>query len=197
MKLSEEQRLGLMRWAHEKHIGPRPPDFRIGSINDPYLLRWFEVRLGREWLRMPADERRRIILDKQHGREQQAIGREFEDNVFVHQFWRSDDDRALHDHPWPWTTIILEGRYIEHLPADAEDPAGPTVQHLRSAGDMIVRHDASAPHRVELIDEPPVTTLFLTGPKEREWGFWCPQGWRHWRKFTANGDSGKIGRGCA
>jgi hypothetical protein len=36
----------------------------------------------------------------------------------------------------------------------------------------------------------------LTGPRIREWGFWCPQGWRHWRAFTSGRNGETIGRGC-
>src|SRR5690606_19189993 len=72
----------------------------------------------------------------------------------------------------------------------------------RSAGDVVCRR-ARAAHRVELISamdgsgSAPVITLFITGPRLREWGFWCPGGrWVHWRDFTAPGRSGEIGPGC-
>lgn len=42
----------------------------------------------------------------------------------------------------------------------------------------------------------PAWTLFITGPKIREWGFHCPNGWRHWREFVEETDHGNIGRGC-
>ena len=65
---------------------------------------------------------------------------------------------------------------------------------------IIVRHAATA-HRVELLPaatgsgEMPVWTIFLTGPRVREWGFHCKGGWRHWREFL-NRDYGKPVRGC-
>lgn len=107
-------------------------------------------------------------------------------NVYLHEFRRSDDDRALHDHPWASTSVILHGQYIEHTPEG---------QFLRQAGDVISR-PAEALHRVELIDDQPAITIFITGPKVREWGFACPQGWRHWTEFVDARDSGQIGRGC-
>ncbi|MDN5849106.1 MAG: hypothetical protein L0H63_05630, partial [Nitrococcus sp.] len=55
---------------------------------------------------------------------------------------------------------------------------------------------ARSAHRLALIDAEPVITLFITGPRVREWGFHCPQGWRHWRAFTAADNPGRIGRGC-
>ena len=35
--------------------------------------------------------------------------------------------------------------------------------------------------------EKPAWTLFITGKKQREWGFHCPKGWMHWEKFTEGG----------
>jgi hypothetical protein len=39
-------------------------------------------------------------------------------------------------------------------------------------------------------------SLFITGPRVREWGFLCPKGWVHWQTFTAENDSARVGRGC-
>lgn len=35
-------------------------------------------------------------------------------NIYLHKFAHGDDDRALHDHPWPSASLILDGRYREH-----------------------------------------------------------------------------------
>ena len=41
-------------------------------------------------------------------------------NVFVHKFLKSDNE-DVHDHPWPFLTIILKGGYWEWRPQfDAE-----------------------------------------------------------------------------
>lgn len=56
---------------------------------------------------------------------------------------------------------------------------------------------ATSAHRVELIGSQRVWTLFLTGPVVREWGFLCPQGWRHWKEFVQMREGGnQMGRGC-
>jgi hypothetical protein len=34
--------------------------------------------------------------------------------LFIHQFVRSDEDRALHDHPWDFVVIPIWRGYIEH-----------------------------------------------------------------------------------
>lgn len=190
MRLPDSFRRTLVYWATRRHIDHREPDFRIGSEVDPYLLRWFVVRNGRHWRGLSPAMRQAMLL----------LGNPREDdngrcNIYIHRFMRSDDDRALHDHPWAWRTILLDGEYIEHVPRDPSYPAGTTVAHYRRAGDISARRRGTQPHRIELISGP-VLTLFMTGGKSREWGFWCDKGWRHWRQFTAPGDGGQVSRGC-
>jgi hypothetical protein len=140
----------------------KPPDLLIGSPGMSYLRRWHVIP------RNPLC------------------------NIYLHQFLRSDDDRALHDHPWSNVTWVLEGLYKEHTATGA---------HWRMAGDVVARRAKTA-HRIELSVDPasrialPCWTLFVTGPRLRDWGFHCPNGWRHWRVFTQSGDPGRIGRGC-
>lgn len=133
-----------------------PPDFVIGPPDDPYLRRW--------WL-IPRNEGC---------------------NVYLHEILRSDDDRALHDHPWPNTSMLLDGRYVEHT------PDGST---LREAG-WIGSRQAGDAHRLEILPGERAVSLFITGPKVREWGFLCPKGWVHWRDFTGGENGELVGRGC-
>ncbi len=107
-------------------------------------------------------------------------------NLYVHKFLRDDDDRALHDHPWWSLSVLLRGRYVEQT-AGGRKAYGP--------GAVIVRQ-ASHTHRIELPRGKPCWTLFITGRRVREWGFHCPQGWIHWKQFTAVGKPGEVGPGC-
>lgn len=135
----------------------RAPDFIIGPADQPYLRRWWIV---------PRNELC---------------------NVYLHEILRSDDDRALHDHPWANTSMLLWGGYTEHTPDGTFE---------RRTGDVVTR-EATALHRLELAaGMRAAVSLFMTGPKVREWGFACPQGWRHWKDFTSPLDKGLIGRGC-
>lgn len=140
----------------------RTPNWVIGGAENPYLLRWYVIPRNRFF------------------------------NIYIHYFLRSDDDRALHDHPWVNLSVLLEGCYIEHTIA----AGGIHYRELRCAGDWKLRTPRSA-HRIELAYGP-CWTLFITGPKVREWGFHCPdKGWRHWRIFTNPLDGGRTtGRGC-
>lgn len=115
-----------------------------------------------------------------------VIPRNDSQNVYLHDIRKSDDDRALHDHPWANTSFLILGGYIEHTPEGSFE---------RRAGDVINRAAGSS-HRLEVIPGTRAISLFVTGPKEREWGFACPQGWVHWRDFTNPEDSSKTGRGC-
>ena len=110
-------------------------------------------------------------------------------NVYLHVFLRDDDDRALHDHPWPSLSLLLSGSLEEVYLT----PNGTRTRRLTS-GAVTFRKPTFA-HRL-IVNEVGSTTLFLTGPRVREWGFHCPNGWRHWKLFTQLGDKGKIGRGC-
>jgi len=112
-------------------------------------------------------------------------------NVYLHHFLRDDKDTP-HDHPWPSVSIILDGGYREQF------LDGSSV--LRNPGNIVDR-PAEQAHRIVLLRDRrggiiQAWTLFFTGPKIREWGFHCPQGWVHWKKFTAANDSGLIGEGC-
>jgi hypothetical protein len=151
------------RWAG-RIIGiglHREPDVVIGGMDDRYLERWFIIPRNRFF------------------------------NIYLHHFLRSDDVRALHDHPWWNLSVLLDGAYTEHT----IDRGGVNGRAVRRAGQCKARLARHA-HRIELHDGP-CWTLFLTGPRIREWGFHCPNGWRHWNIFTNAADGGKtVGIGC-
>lgn len=118
--------------------------------------------------------------------------------TYLHHFLHSDDDRALHDHPWDSVGILLSGEYLEHQ-ADAD---GVVTTHRRPVGSVVPRAPGHT-HRVELLLNPAtgtpleVWTLFLVGPRVRGWGFHCPQGWVPWREFEALGVDGRsVGCGA-
>lgn len=155
----------------------RQPDQVIPSTGSTYLRRWFLLPKNRFF------------------------------NVYLHQFLRSDDDRALHDHPWLFNfSWLWLGDYFEHTIR----AGGIHQRKLRKAGSMKFRV-GPAPHRIELLTAPldeqldagaagtehaslhsnlvPVScwTVFITGPVVRPWGFHCPGGWVHSRAFGKKG----------
>lgn len=174
--------LRRLRMYAARVMATRPPEFTIADAGDPYLHRWFVMRHGQRWARLTPAERT-AILDENNARDDSDHWTAV--NAYIHQFRRSDKD-TVHDHPWRSLSIILDGWYLEHTPMYHHDLAGPTQTVRRNPGDIVPRWSPTAPHRIELADGP-VTTLFITGPKLREWGFWCHAGWTHWRRFIKRG----------
>lgn len=118
----------------------------------------------------------------------------------LHKMLRDDDDRALHDHRADNLSIVLRGGYHEITPAPLVNPSAPqwVVSRWRGPGSVIFRK-AELPHR--LVRGPRVSwSLWLRWPARREWGFYCPKGWRHWREFCGEdysaGGVSTIGKGC-
>lgn len=107
-------------------------------------------------------------------------------NIYLHHIRKSDDDRALHDHPYWNVSIILRGWYVEMMPGK---------QRVRGAGDIVFRRARDA-HRLVVPYGGSAWSLFVTGPRRRIWGFHCPQGWRAWFDFVDPDDPGQPGRGC-
>lgn len=158
----------------------RDADFAIGGRANPQLLRWYLTPWSKA-RRVPSESR--TIL--------QRIGA-WLPGVYLHWILRNDDDRALHDHPWPNVSVPLRDSYIDHTIA----AGGIHHRTRRTAGEIVFR-TASAAHRLE-IDDVACWSLFITGFRTREWGFHCPEaGWVHWRDFTNPDDGGAtVGRGC-
>jgi hypothetical protein len=142
----------------------RQPDFLIGDPAEPYLRRWWVIPRNR-WF-----------------------------NIYLHEVLKSDDDRALHDHPWLNCSLILIGGYFEH----GIRAGGVHERKWRGEGSVTLR-SARAAHRLEVPRSAGTrtVTLFITGPIIRHWGFHCPTaGWRHWKDFTGPVPKGQVGRGC-
>tara|TARA_B110000503_G_scaffold5510_1_gene7610 strand:+ start:574 stop:1038 length:465 start_codon:yes stop_codon:yes gene_type:complete len=129
--------------------------------------------------------RKRIIYDRVHNEpylERYYLflkeRKSFPFNVFLHKFLKGDPD-DVHDHPWPYATLILRGGYWEYTPVFTDD--GSMVgeeKRWRGPGHFRTCQPNSY-HRIEL--EPGITawTLFMPGPHKREWGFLVKDKWVH------------------
>ena len=101
-------------------------------------------------------------------------------NVFIHKFHKSDPD-DVHDHPWPYATLILKGGYYEWIPQfDKDGKKFGEIAHWRGPGHFRLC-SANSYHRIELDPDVTAWTLFMPGPQKREWGFlvknkWIPNG---------------------
>jgi len=116
-------------------------------------------------------------------------------NIYLHNILASDDPRALHDHRAHNISFIIKGSYIEHF----QDKI-----IVRNAPCVVFRK-GDTPHRIQLFKNPfitgrelPTWSIFIKLKDYREWGFWCPKGWRHWEEFVSKTDDGNsIGKGCS
>jgi hypothetical protein len=89
----------------------------------------------------------------------------------VHHILRSDDDRAFHDHPWPYVTIILRGGYTEVTPEFDESGIYRGEARKWCGPGSVLFRKAKSWHRLELPVGKTAWTLFVTGKKQQRWGF--------------------------
>lgn len=106
-------------------------------------------------------------------------------NCYLHVQVADDPERPLHDHPWDNFSVILSGGYREHICECSTRPnALNTFEYDRVFGQAIFRRAAWS-HRLFLPKHFPYTmTLFSTGPKVREWGFWFEDKWVPYTEVT-------------
>lgn len=103
-------------------------------------------------------------------------------NIFLHKFLKSDPD-DVHDHPWPYATLILKGGYWEWIPQfNAAGEKIGEVRKWRGPGHFRIS-SATSYHRVELGNDVECWTLFMPGPKQREWGFLVRDQWVQWEQY--------------
>lgn len=125
--------------------------------NEPYLERYYVFLCDRKW---------------------------FPFNVFLHKFLKSDPD-DVHDHPWPYATLILKGGYYEWVGKFNSNGEKIGEERMwRGPGHFRVC-SATSYHRIELDPNVTAWTLFMPGPQKREWGFWYKGAWMHHEKYLA------------
>ncbi len=143
----------------------RTPYSHIGT----YMQRWWIVPYRHEcalkWYRNPFG----------------WLLQQFDIAIRIHEIHKSDNARAVHDHPWYYITVILKGGYVEITSERQADGTYLENRKMYTAGDILFRK-AEYRHRLEMIDydlhtwlehgEPEVTTtLFITFKKTNDWGF--------------------------
>lgn len=83
-------------------------------------------------------------------------------SIRIHRFTQSDDDRAFHDHPWGFVTLVLSGGYWD-VTKDGREWVGPGRFRFRPLGHT---------HTVELKDGKPCWSIVLAGRYQHRWGFY-------------------------
>lgn len=116
-------------------------------------------------------------------------------NIFLHKFLKSDPD-DIHDHPWPYATLILKGGYYEWVGKFNSNGEKIGEERMwRGPGHFRVCR-ATSYHRIELDPNVTAWTLFMPGPQKREWGFLVNNQWIHndqYLKEKANESRQQVG----
>jgi hypothetical protein len=147
----------------------RPPDFIIGTAEEPYMHRWWVIPRNRFF------------------------------NIYLHNIKRDDADYALHDHPWMNLSIVLKGGYYEVTPLwrpSVRAPQPLTHTAWKRPGSWTLRRPTSAHRLMVESSNGPTWSLFITGPVMRSWGFWCKRGWLPYKDVVELADKRSEMREC-
>jgi hypothetical protein len=92
--------------------------------------------------------------------------------LLLHLFPANVEDLHYHDHPRPFVTLVLVGRYTDLTP-DGTDELRQGMLRFRRAGHM----HKTATGRMGAL------TLVVMGPQTREWGFLRDGRWWPFREY--------------
>jgi hypothetical protein len=108
--------------------------------------------------------------------------------IYIHHILISDQDKDMHDHPWNFTSVILEGAYREV----SSYPSNFDKIYVRDyySGDVI-EHQAQDAHKITLVSDE-VWTLVFTSGRVREWGYQTPVGWIGKEEYRQLKNEGKL-----
>lgn len=117
-------------------------------------------------------------------------------SIMCHKFVRSDYDRALHDHPWNFIVIPVWRGYVEMYESyyNNDKTLLPVTRSKRVLPILGTRYRTGLyKHRVVLLKKDgkylPAWSIFIRFTEWRQWGFWCPSGFKPWHP--------KIGDACS
>lgn len=148
------------------------------DASKPYLTRYFLTRRSRDTEGMDGAEAPPPTW-----------------GIYLHHFQRSDDDGALHNHPWSWAvSLVLKGGYSEERRVDDGCKLCSFGLHGGVHSHVVRRRvrpwtlnflTRRSFHRIDLLDAEGAWTLFLVGPVVQSWGFWDRDAKRFtpWKRF--------------
>lgn len=115
--------------------------------------------------------------------------------LMLHHFHHGDNEEYLHDHPWPFWSLILYGGYWEESECASSELMSSSVAALPKTArrwfgpGSLLRRSATWRHKVILPPGKTCWTLVWTGRKQRSWGFW-PCGFMPWKEHQRRQDHG-------
>ena len=145
-----------------QRLGERTPYFDIhGTDNSTYMRRWWVMP---KWC---------LRFDPKCGALMPKPWLPF--SIRLHHIVRPDADRHLHDHPFNFRSILLQGWYVELRP-----DGGRTI----TAGETY-RAPATRWHRISQLSEGGVWSLFIMGRRVNDWGFLVDGHKVPWQQYLA------------
>lgn len=88
-------------------------------------------------------------------------------SIRIHKWYRSDDKRYMHNHPWWFITFVIKGSYKDVSLGLFKD----IYQNDYLKRFHIRYRKPNHTHYVE-IPKGGCTTILITGRKNKQWGFW-------------------------
>lgn len=144
-------------------------------------------------------------------------------NIYLHNMLK-DDDAVLHDHMYISLSLVLTDGltenfvrrpdrvwrkmeikdHVEGWLAGTYFPMQSISEHRDISEGALIYRSSRLAH--QLVVQKPAWTIFITGPRIKEWGFWCPKGFRHWKNYVdvtqdpsvqgGHKSTSKVGIGC-
>lgn len=100
--------------------------------------------------------------------------------LYLHRMDGPDARKTLHDHPWPFVSVIIRGGYIERRLDPRDMSVAPRT--VKRVNVMPLR----AAHAIRELLRTPTWTFLIVGRRVRTWGYWEPM-WQtgkwEWTEF--------------
>lgn len=167
----------LALWAYSSVFG-RIPEW----LRKLLLKNWYDTTLRFRDVRIPGDESIPAYMLRWW-----KIKRNAYLNIYYHHVRRSDDDTALHDHPWWSFSIVLEGGQFAFVDvasdfSDTHIQCRHAVRLQTGEQSAIRRHsdlvadvvDPNELHRFEFVDSPAEVQAAKGNSLQRRIGFGDP-----------------------
>lgn len=92
--------------------------------------------------------------------------------VFLHKLCTPDPRAVLHNHPWPFMSIVVKGGYTECVPSE--------IPGIYAQSKIVKRFNVkrfnNSYHWIDRLHKTPTWTLVFVGRRRRVWGYLEPDG---------------------